>query len=122
LIPDHLSTAASRLRITVDETGDRVRLTLAGELDSDEAATFAVAVARAALRHPGRPIGIDAAAVDFLDSGGIRALIESRHLAESAGCHLTVTDVSVIVHQVLDISGLLTIFEVPQRRQGPGAP
>jgi anti-anti-sigma factor len=112
LIPDHLSTAASRLRITVDETGDRVRLTLAGELDSDEAATFAVAVA----------IGIDAAAVDFLDSGGIRALIESRHLAESAGCHLTVTDVSVIVHQVLDISGLLTIFEVPQRRQGPGAP
>jgi anti-anti-sigma factor len=118
LIPDHLSTSASRLRIDVDETGEVTRLTLVGELDSDEAPKLSDAITRAVRSHPGRPIGLDAEDLGFLDSGGIRALIESRQEAEAAGSRLTVVAASTVVFQVLEITGLLSFFEVP--RQGAG--
>ncbi|GIE29272.1 hypothetical protein Ait01nite_023170 [Actinoplanes italicus] len=117
MIPDHLFTSASRLRIDVDETGDAIRLTLVGELDSDEAPKLSDAVTQAVRSHPGRPIGLDAGDLEFLDSGGLRALIESRQEAEAAGSRLTVVAVSTVVFQVLEITGLLSIFEVPR----PGA-
>lgn len=112
--PDHRFTSSSRLQIDVDETGDPIRFTLAGELDSDEAPKLREAVADAVRRHPAQPIGLDAGRLEFLDSGGIRALIESRQESEAAGSRLTVVAVSTIVYQVLEISGLLSIFEVPR--------
>jgi anti-sigma B factor antagonist len=122
LIPDHLFTTASRLQIAVDETSEPVRLTLVGELDSDEAPKLCDAVAQALLRNPGRRIGLDVAAVEFLDSGGIRGLIECRHKAESAGSRLTITAVSTVVHQVLEITSLLTVFETPRPQDGHKSP
>jgi anti-anti-sigma factor len=118
LIPDHLFTTASRLRITVDETTEPVSLVLVGELDSDEAPKLSDAVAQTLLRNPGRPVGLDTAAVEFLDSGGIRGLIECRQQAENAGCRLTITAVNTVVHQVLEITSLLTIFEAPRPQDG----
>jgi anti-sigma B factor antagonist len=114
LIPDHLFTSASRLRIEVDETVEPIRVTLIGELDSDEAPKLVAAVTEAVRHHPGRPIGLDAADLEFLDSGGIRALITSRQEAEASGSRLTVTAVSTVVHQVLEITGLRPILNAPE--------
>jgi anti-anti-sigma factor len=49
---------------------------------------------------------VDLAAVTFLDSAGINALLKGRRLAESRGQSFAVTGATGLVRQVLDITGV----------------
>ncbi|MGK5683274.1 STAS domain-containing protein [Actinoplanes sp. URMC 104] len=90
-----------------------VRLVLRGELDREEADHLQDVFASVVRDHPGRPVELDAAALSFLDSTGIRSLLTCRLLAEQAGCRLTVVAVSRIAHEVLEVAGLLDGFDAP---------
>ncbi|MBM2622639.1 STAS domain-containing protein [Actinoplanes sp. LDG1-06] len=118
LFPEQISTSASRLDITTIETGGLVRFVLAGELDATEDPRLREAVALAVAR--GRPIGIDAAGLTFLDSGGIRALLACRRLVENAGLPFSIVEAGTVAYQVLQITGLLRTFDVPAHR-GPSS-
>ncbi|GIF06922.1 STAS domain-containing protein [Actinoplanes siamensis] len=93
-----------------------LRLTLAGELDGEEADNLHAGFAELLARHPGRPIRIDAGDLMFLDSSGIRALLICRVRARAAGVRLSITEISKIGFQVLQVSGLLGAFGDPREK------
>jgi anti-anti-sigma factor len=81
-------------------TGDRVVVTVTGEVDMSTAGTML----RAAAREDARAATLDLRAVTFFDSAGIHALVQ---LAERyAGAFEVVP--SPRVRRVLEISGLAT--------------
>lgn len=94
------------------EDGHHRRLTLSGDLDIQHADEF-VALGRALVQQPGvRSLEVDLAAVTFLDSTGIGALIEIRNSAKEHGCHLALSDPAQCVRDLLRITGLDTVFSI----------
>jgi anti-anti-sigma factor len=101
--------SAKRLNLVVGGSGSggRVRVSLIGELDYDETDRLRDTVAGAIDRWAPAHVSLDATGLTFLDSAGIRALLECRDLAGKAGAGLSVENVSPIVHQVLRVTELL---------------
>jgi anti-anti-sigma factor len=54
-----------------------------------------------------RVVTVDLAAVGFIDSTVIGALIRARNAAEAAGCRLTVVNAAAQVRRVLQMTGVL---------------
>jgi stage II sporulation protein AA (anti-sigma F factor antagonist) len=106
--------STNRLALVVAEPGadGRVRVGLTGELDYDETDRLRDAVAAAIDRWAPPHVTLDATGMTFLDSAGIRALLECRDLAEKVGAGLSVEGVSPIVHQVLRVTELLDHLSV----------
>ncbi|MEU4155319.1 STAS domain-containing protein [Actinoplanes sp. NPDC026670] len=106
----------STIRLTVLagplEADGQVRVSLIGELDHDEAGRLRDAVSDTVERLAPRHVTLDAAELTFLDSAGIRALLECRDLAEKAGASLSVAEVSPIVFQVLRVTELVDYLAV----------
>jgi anti-anti-sigma factor len=65
----------------------------------------------------GPPLALDLAAVTYLGSDGIRALIAARDRALAAGRRLEIVAASAIVQRVLDVVGL----DASLSPQAPGA-
>lgn len=90
--------ASAPLEITRTERG----LQLAGELDAHTAPAL-----QAALELATEPrVVVDMAAVEFVDSSGLRVLIQSHQQAEAAGRALVLAQPSESVRRLLEISGL----------------
>ncbi|MEV6303273.1 STAS domain-containing protein [Actinoplanes sp. NPDC051861] len=108
--------AASRLHLHVSgpDPDGSTTIVLSGELDGQEAEPLHDTVMTAALRCAPAPVRLDATRLTFLDSSGIRALLSCRSMAASAGSRLLMPRVHPHVFQVLDITGLLTIFGVTE--------
>ena len=49
----------------------------------------------------------DLAAVTFIDSAGINTLLKSRRLAEERGRRFRIVNATGVVHEVLDLTGVL---------------
>lgn len=93
-----LMTAAAPLEISVNETG----LVLAGEIDAYTAPALAEAIEQCDLSH----VLIDMAEVEFVDSSGLRVLIEAHQVAQAAERRLQLTNPSPAVSRLLEISGI----------------
>jgi anti-sigma B factor antagonist len=91
-------TAATPLDINVTETG----LTLAGEIDAYTAPALAEAIGQCAQPH----VLIDMAKVEFVDSSGLRVLIEAHQEAQAADRRIQLTNPSSAVSRLLEISGI----------------
>ena len=78
---------------------------VSGEFDLAGVATFAEAVDELLRTRPPR-IDVDAGAVVFIDSSGIRALLEAQQGAAASGTVLSVTVTSEALDQILEITGL----------------
>jgi anti-anti-sigma factor len=99
------------LRIDVSETDDAVTLRIAGEVDIANWLQLRHAFDRVlARRPPPARICADLAAVTFLDSNGLAALLTTRSHAEDAGCRFRVTAVSAPLQRLFDIAGLTTLL------------
>jgi anti-anti-sigma factor len=90
--------------------GETVRISLVGELDTATAPRFHEE-APAALDGAGAVI-VDCAALTFVDSKGIAALLQLKLCADQHQIELQVQNVSAMARRVLDILGLLDILEV----------
>ncbi|GIE77039.1 hypothetical protein Aph02nite_29890 [Actinoplanes philippinensis] len=101
--------STSRLTVVAGEADSdgRVLIRLIGELDYDETERLREAVAGAVGRWVPAHVTMDATELTFLDSAGIRALLECRDLADKIGAGLSVEGVSPIVFQVLRVTELL---------------
>lgn len=99
-----MTDANPRLSIAADTS----RLVLVGEIDAHTAPELA--------EHldplPGDDAGdvsdvtLDVAGVDFIDSSGLRLIVEAHQRAEAAGRRLVVRRPSTAVVRLLEISGL----------------
>lgn len=73
-----------------------------GEIDAHTAPAIAAAVAEIT----GSTLEIDLSGVDFVDSSGLRALIEAHQRLEADGGSLTLVRPSAVVARLFDISGV----------------
>lgn len=97
------------LRIESELTDDRLRLSLHGELDL---ATGGVLEEQ--LRQHGaggRHVVLDMAGVDFMDSTGVRILLDAKRQADSAGLDFQVLALTAPVRRLLEITGVLSRLE-----------
>ncbi len=90
--------AAAPLEITPTDTG----LRLAGELDTHTAPALQAALDGLDADR----IVIDMAEVEFVDSSGLRVLIQSHQQADEAGRSVVLGQPSSAVRRLLEISGL----------------
>ncbi len=93
---------AGGLRITCRNTAGVTLLRLEGEIDLATAPELSAAV-RQAFTGAAQPLVLDMAAVGFIDSTGVRTLLEAQHLA---GHNLVLMAPSGTVTRVLDLTRL----------------
>lgn len=92
-----MSQSDELLAISSSEAG----LAASGEIDAHTAPSLAAAIAAA-----GPDVRLDLSSVEFVDSSGLRVLIDSRQRLAEAGGSLTLTALSEPVRRLLDISGV----------------
>jgi len=85
--------------------GDAVHVYLAGEIDLDEAPAVTRAIDRALTVQPER-ILINLDAVTFIDSAGLRALVNGYHDTVRAGAGFALGPAAPPVARVLALTGL----------------
>ena len=96
------------LAISLDQTDDRWILTLEGELDYSECATFRMTIDRI-LKHAPPATVVDLSALEYLDSSGLGLLLSlSKEYAALGGRLILVTNESV--DNILDLTRLSGIF------------
>ncbi|MEU4564444.1 STAS domain-containing protein [Actinoplanes sp. NPDC023936] len=92
-----------------------VVVSAAGEIDRDSCERLRRAVGDALHRDQPRLISLDLGAVTFLDSAGIRALLNCRRDAGDFGCELEIGRAHDHVYQVLAITGLVDVFALGEK-------
>jgi anti-sigma B factor antagonist len=102
------------LLVDVAHDGDTavVRLTVSGEVDGVSTAHLQNAFLSAVRRYQPGTIEMNVRGVTFLDSAGIRCLVQCQADARQVGCHITLVDTSPAVYRVLEISALLDHFGI----------
>lgn len=94
---------------TAPVADDVVGVRIAGEVDVETAPQVADAV-RAALAAGPREVHVDMAAVTFLDSSGIRMLLQVHREAAAQDTVLRVVNAHQRVTKILDLTGLLELM------------
>lgn len=89
-------------RISIDDRPDR--LTVVGVVDSHTASQLRDAIQA----HGSSPddLVLDLAAVDFIDSSGLRIIVNAHSELDSAGRRLVLVNTSDAVARLLEITGL----------------
>ncbi|MFC7548114.1 STAS domain-containing protein [Plantactinospora sp. GCM10030261] len=84
----------------------RTRVALSGELDMASAHQVESAITPILQGRPPTHLDLDLAAVPFLDSAGILALLRARERAAEVGCRLVIHNPVRTVRRVLQIAGV----------------
>lgn len=96
---------ARLLTVTTEITETTTRVGLTGELDIDGAPDVVRELVAAANDDVERVV-LDVSHLSFLDSAGLRAILESRRNLQDAGVVFTVEGVSGPVERVLEATGV----------------
>jgi anti-sigma B factor antagonist len=89
-------------------TGTPTGVAIAGEIDGQS-----VPLVESALRgQTGQQVTVDLSGVDFVDSSGLRVLIEMHQRFEADGRRLTLQQISPVVSRLFDISGVTHYLHV----------
>jgi anti-sigma B factor antagonist len=85
-------------------------ITVAGEID----ASTVTALAQALMPYPeGTTVfEVDMSAVEFIDSSGLRVLIQAHQHAVTNGQRLVIANPSSIVSRLFEVSGLTELFNM----------
>jgi anti-sigma B factor antagonist len=102
-----LSPRATRATYEVD---GHVCLQLTGEIDMQVESMMATWFKEVAEQHPGRDLVVDLASVSFLDSSGIRRLMDAHRDLGDLGIKMTVTGAQGVVLTVLKVTGVYHIL------------
>src|SRR5579862_3807511 len=97
--------SAERLHWSVASAASEVVVSLDGELDLATVEPLGRVLAKILERRPAT-VAIDAACLSFLDSTGIRCLVDAAQTAAAVGCDLVVRRPTTNVLRVLEILGL----------------
>ena len=93
-----MSEVGSRLEISATATGWGV----SGEIDAHTAPTLAAAMTEL----PSGVVTVDVAGVSFMDSSGLRVLIEAATRAREGGGDLIICNATPGIARLIEISGL----------------
>ncbi|GAA2361221.1 hypothetical protein Cme02nite_38880 [Catellatospora methionotrophica] len=87
----------------VEVLDNSVRITLAGEFDLANEQALTSWLVDAIKADPGRPVEVDMHDVGFIDSSGIRVLLQAHAVAAQHGGTFRLTRASGAVREVLEI-------------------
>lgn len=105
---------SNQLEISVEYDGGAATMVVAGEVDLDSSTALAEALAGALASARSAPeVSLDLRGVRYMDSTGLRAILEAQHNAERAGGRLTVMATSNIVRRLIEISGVAELLGLP---------
>ncbi|WP_327001966.1 STAS domain-containing protein [Dactylosporangium sp. NBC_01737] len=93
------------LTLSTTRDADTITVSVAGDVDLSTVADLDHAVLAAVDDATG--VVVDLAAVTFIDSAGINTLLKSRRLADERGRHFRIANATGVVHDVLDLTGVL---------------
>lgn len=99
------------LTIAVEEEGSRSVLVLRGELDPHTAPNLQTAIDQA-IAGGATWIALDLAAIRFIDSSGLRVIIQARQEAAGRGHTFVLRQPSATARRLLEVTGLLDHLEV----------
>ncbi len=88
------------------EVDGQVRLQLIGEIDMQVADLVASWLRESLDAHPGRDLVVDLAGLSFLDSSGIRCLVDAHREHADRGLRMTVAGAHGVVLTVLQVTGV----------------
>lgn len=100
----------TELSLEVVEVSGTARLILRGELDAASAPTANRALLELLERGFDRVI-LDLRKLDFMDSMGVKLLIDGRDTARQLGVEITLSYGEGVVERVLTVSGVARLFE-----------
>ncbi|MBR4223567.1 MAG: STAS domain-containing protein [Oscillospiraceae bacterium] len=90
-------------------SGDKVVIELAGRIDSTNADITEAMITNAIRSFDGKEPLFDASALEYISSGGLRALMRVR---KAAGERLTVSGASPFVYEQFEMTGFTELFNV----------
>ncbi len=99
------------MTITVEVQGVTARILLSGGIDYNTQEEFKRANQQALSAKGAREIHVDFAQAQFLDSSGIRALLNLQKQAEAAGKSLTLMNCTSRLREIFEIGGFDKIFK-----------
>ncbi|SDZ45299.1 anti-sigma B factor antagonist [Micromonospora pattaloongensis] len=99
-------------RTEVDGTG-RLILHVHGDVDLGTETLLGQALTAALANRGVREVIVDLAGVPFLDSTGVRVLLEGRRAALARGAALTVRNPQRVVNHVLQVTGVAEALGLP---------
>ncbi|MCU1371785.1 MAG: anti-sigma factor antagonist [Ilumatobacteraceae bacterium] len=107
------SSGSFRAPFAIDRTAtDRQAVVqVCGELDAASAPRLATALADDAVEH--RDVLLDLDGTTFIDSAGIRVLVQSMWDLREAGGSLRLTTASAMAENILGITGILDVLKEP---------
>lgn len=94
------------LSMSTTRDGDTCTVSIRGDVDLSTAADLDREVV-AAVDSGATAVVVDLAEVTFIDSAGINTLLKGRRHAEERGRSLRIANASGVVHDVLDMTGVL---------------
>jgi anti-anti-sigma factor len=108
----YVSSAHLPVLVDVQEgtTATGARIAVFGDLDHASAYPLERAVIHVLREQRPAHLEIDLAGVPFLDTGGIKVLLQCRADARQLDCRLTLTNAQPLVYRILEIVGLLEPF------------
>jgi anti-sigma B factor antagonist len=84
--------------------------TVSGEVDAHSSEAFATALLAAG--EQSAAVKVDLSGVTFMDSSGLRVLVEAQQRAEAGGPTLVLRSPSRQIVRLLDLAGLTENFEI----------
>jgi anti-anti-sigma factor len=100
----------ARLRVEVTEAPPPARIALHGEFDIESADAATLALHELLARRPDAVV-LDLSGLDFMDSTGVRFLVDARDRARELGVKLSLVPGGDPVRRVLTVSGVTALFE-----------
>jgi anti-anti-sigma factor len=104
-----METLYPRFAVLTDTAADTHRVTVRGELDVATTPQVARALDDPAARNTARTF-VDLSEVGFIDSDGMRILVEAGQRAEATGRQLRLVSASPAVRRTLELTGFATRF------------
>jgi anti-anti-sigma factor len=106
----HPPGGREHLRVAVSESPGSARIALSGQFDiaSADDATRAL---QALLNRGLDRVVIDLSGLDFMDSTGVKFLVEGRDTARDLGVKLSLVHGGDPVRRVLKVAGVMALFE-----------
>lgn len=87
-----------------------VVLTISGEVDAASSAAFRGGI-KDALTGGYKKVLLDLTGVSFIDSAGLRVLIDSQKLGENTGASVLIESASDVVNRLLEMTALTDRFK-----------
>ena len=96
---------------TIQETDERIIAVLSGEMDTTAAAQVEKDL-QPLLDGKGQEIVLDCKDLEYISSSGLRVLLSILKQAQAVGSRVVLKNVNDVIHDVLEISGFISIFDI----------